>query len=641
VDPIVTVLRKLTVDDLNHWFGDRIVDRGKAYVKRVHDLSRTDDDTLVAWVTGTERYATSVRPNGTESFQHTCTCPYPWGSCKHVVAVILAAADRIRNGKCIPPLAPDHDFRQAFPADLEEDEPIGDERKGGSVNSPRRRIRKARADVAEILGGKSRNELSNLLLDLSGRFPQVRRHIVETEALAHGRVDELVRTLHSEIQSLTDEPVWYNAWSGEGSLPDLSQVDDRLRALADAGHGDEVLALGEELWVRGNAQVAQSNDEGETGMAIATCLEIVLSALPRSSLPPPQQLLWVIEKVLDDEYGLLGGARQFLDRRCYTRTHWRETAETLERQLEAIPKPRTPDFSSAYRRNRLLSEVLHAYTRAGWKDRVIPRLEVEADACRCYARLVDELLAVGDTKRARQWCIRGYANTVDEAPGTAAALQERLRMMAQQTREYDLVAAYRAQDFIRFPSRATYSELRKAAKKAKCWPTVREAVLRYLDTGKLPQPSGDREGNRAWPLPPPEVEPPRPGSRNVRSRFPDLNVLIEIAIMEARPNDVVELYHRLHKSTRRDGRTGVAVAQAVADTHPEVALAIWADTVTGLIDQVKPSAYEIAARHLRAMRKVYERIHRLDGWHALLDDLKRKHKAKRRLLAILDTLSTR
>ena len=35
--------------------------RGKGYVKRVDQLFRTEDNTLVAWVTGNERYATSAR----------------------------------------------------------------------------------------------------------------------------------------------------------------------------------------------------------------------------------------------------------------------------------------------------------------------------------------------------------------------------------------------------------------------------------------------------------------------------------------------------------------------------------------------------------------------------------------------------
>jgi uncharacterized Zn finger protein len=56
---IETILRKLDFDDLLHWAGEKIGNRGKSYVKHVDQLARTEDNALVAWVTGTERYATS------------------------------------------------------------------------------------------------------------------------------------------------------------------------------------------------------------------------------------------------------------------------------------------------------------------------------------------------------------------------------------------------------------------------------------------------------------------------------------------------------------------------------------------------------------------------------------------------------
>ena len=76
---IDTLLRKLTFDDLHDWAGEKILNRGKSYVKRVEQLSRTEDNSLVAWVTGSEQYATSVRIDGAGDFEYFCTCPYSWG----------------------------------------------------------------------------------------------------------------------------------------------------------------------------------------------------------------------------------------------------------------------------------------------------------------------------------------------------------------------------------------------------------------------------------------------------------------------------------------------------------------------------------------------------------------------------------
>lgn len=52
---IDTILRKLDLDDLLYWAGEKIVNRGKSHVKYVDQLARTEDNAIVAWVTGTKR----------------------------------------------------------------------------------------------------------------------------------------------------------------------------------------------------------------------------------------------------------------------------------------------------------------------------------------------------------------------------------------------------------------------------------------------------------------------------------------------------------------------------------------------------------------------------------------------------------
>ena len=639
MNSIDAILRKLTFDDLHDWAGEKILNRGKGYVKRVEQLSRTQDNTLVAWVTGTERYATSVRVEE-DDFECFCTCPYDWDPCKHAVAVILAAAEQVKGKKEIPLLGEDDDLCQTLFRDSEEESEWMDDEweEDDRTESARSSRTKAPVRVGKILHDKSRDELLDLLMDLSGRFPEVSQHIVESAQIASGQVDKLVRTLKSEIRNLTAEPSWYNPWRGEGNLPDYSHVENKLRALSDQGHADAVLQLGAELWTRGNAQVEQSDDEGETGMAIAKCLEAVMAALPNSSLSPPEQLLWTIDRMLEDEYALLDSAEKLLKRRSYTRAHWREVAHTLEARIEAMPRSRAAGFPGQYRRGQLLNTLLDAYRRAGWKDKIVPRLEDEAEVCQCYARLADELLAAGERERARHWCIRGYTHTAGESPGIASDLQGRLRAMAQKQRRYDLVAAYRAQNFLAQSSRGSYSELRKAAEKAKCWSAVRDAALRYLESGQFPA-SGKKTSNEAgWPLPAPEVEPPTAGKRRGYQRFPDLETLIDISIMEKRLDNVVDLYQRLRQTKRWGWETDKKVARAVADTHPDLALDIWKFIVDSLIAQVKPKAYEEAAVYLRLMEKVYIKNRRGADWQKLLGGLRSEHKAKRRLMRLLDTL---
>lgn len=627
---IRAMLQGLTFEDLREWAGAKILNRGKSYVKKVEQLSRTADGGLAAWVSGSETYATSAWRDADGGLESFCTCPYDRGTCKHAVVLVLVAAEQVKRQQEIPLLDPEDDLFLTLCGDSEDDdewEEAVDEREEAAA--PAQRKEKDGARVETILAGKSKEELIALLVDLAGRHPEVERRIRESEQMASGRVDKLVRSLRSEIRNITAEPAWYNSWKGEGNIPDYSHVREQLQALLDNGHADAVLKLGDELWTRGRDQVEQSHDEGETATAIADCLAVVLQALPQTSLTPPEQLLWVIDRQLEDEYSLLDSGEEVLLSRAYTQAHWREVAETLEARLDAMARPRSASFSDTYRRERVMNRLLDAYRRSGRPEKVIPLLEKEADACRSYGALVDALLAAGERDKARQWCIQGFNRTIAEAPGTAGGLQERLRKMAEAEKRFGLAAAYRAEDFFERPFRQTYVELRKTAEEIKAWPAVRACALKYLETGQRPEGNSVGEkGKASWPLPAPEVKRPRNKGERRYERFPNREMLIDVAILEERFDDVVELYQEFKKTTRWGGETGKAVAQAVAKTHPQVALDIWGAIVDDLIGQVKPKAYEEAAGYLRIMREVSEETARMADWEGLIVRLRVEHKVR-------------
>jgi uncharacterized Zn finger protein len=117
--------------------------------------------------------------------------------------------------------------------------------------------------------------------------------------------------------------------------------------------------------------------------------------------------------------------------------------------------------------------------------------------------------------------------------------------------------------------------------------------------------------------------------------FPNREMLIEIALLEKRHDDAVEIYQKLSTTRRWGWGIDEQLAQAVASSHPEMALQIWKNIADRLIGQVKPSAYQDAAVYLRCMRKVYEETGRLYDWKALIMRLRKEHKAKRRLQEVL------
>ena len=178
--------------------------------------------------------------------------------------------------------------------------------------------------------------------------------------------------------------------------------------------------------------------------------------------------------------------------------------------------------------------------------------------------------------------------------------------------------------------RQTFQECQKAAAKVKAWPKVREALLRYLETGEPPWQQ------KGWPLPDSGLELPKPESKN---RFPMVNDLIDIALLEKNPERVLYWYDRLPK--QRYGGYGVddhKVATAVQNHAPDRAVAIWKRKAERLIAQVKPKAYQEAGKYLRKAAKTMAREGKRDEWDRYLESLREQHARKIRLMEVLDGL---
>ncbi|MCL1981431.1 MAG: SWIM zinc finger family protein [Proteobacteria bacterium] len=637
-----TLLSELTYDDLDHWAGETIRGRGKAYINRVAGLHRTTRGELAAWVSGSENYATLVHLDEQGEYDWFCTCPYGNGPCKHAVAVILAAVRQCKRKRDIPLLSEEDELHQVLFSDL-EDKPY---RESGELASvPQRAFeggKREHSKVRKLLADKSREEMVEMVVRLAAYFPVVERALLEAEQLRSGRIEPLIRALRQEIGNLTKEPAWSSPWSDERDIPDYSHVHQQFALLLAAGHADVLLELGDELWRRGSEQVEQSDDEGETGEAIAGCLEIVFHALPASSLAKAEQLLWVIDRLLEDQYNLLQSGEKVLEDKRYGEGDWQQVATILAGRAETAKKgSQATTFSARQHRTGLQDRLVTAYQRSNQTEKIVPLLEKEVDQLGNYTQLTDLLIKAGDLERARQWCIHGFARSIQHRAGDAEGLQERLRRIAETQQQHGLVAAYRAEDFFHRPGLEGYKELRRATEKLTSWPTIRAGALGYLESGRRPDGSARKDEPLAWPLPAPEVRYPQEKPKGgPTGRFPNRPALIDIAIFEKRFDDVVALYQAMAKGSLGTAGVDETVAKAVAKTHPEAALAIWRRLVEGLIAQVKPKAYAEAGGFLRMMYKVFNERQRLAEWEALLAELRRTHKAKRRLLDVLDSIGT-
>ena len=629
---------KLNWDDLEQWAGSRVLSRGQGYHRshRVKELAQARTGALVAWVHGGQRYATEVDFEDGELIS-VCTCPYG-NNCKHAVAVVLEYLDHLKKKLEVPQVT-GQDQRLALLQGIDEEDPE-DRYEEEEIDSgplvPQKGAKSSVVDLKGFLEEQTKGQLITLLTDLSERYPNVREDLEDRQTLSKGSVKRIVAAVRKEIQALSSEPGWRNHWNDEGYTPDYSRVKGRLKSLLVKGHADEVIALGKELQEAGIRQVEMSHDEGETGMEISSCLDVVFQTLPQSSLSPIEQMLWVIDAELKDDYELCYGSESFWKKKQKA-SDWSAVADKLMQRLNEFDLARGEDnFSRNYRRDRLSNWIIEALENAGRHKEIIPLCEEEAVKTGSYTRLVDALRKAKRLEEAEQWIFRGIRATQKQWPGIAKQLKDTLREMREREGNWLKVAAFRTEDFLQSPSLHTFQDMKKAAEKAKVWPEVRAAALLYLETGKLPQ------SNPTWPLPQTGVKEDR---ETRKSEFPMADVLIDIAIEEKRPDEVLRWYDQ-RKSKKQifwggDGYQEDKIAGAVVDLYPDRAIAIWKNLAEKQIALTKPKAYEAAAIYLRKVYSLLKKLKREGEWKDYLLKLRQANARKTKFIEILNRVEGR
>ncbi|HZG68346.1 MAG TPA: hypothetical protein VEZ12_16500, partial [Herpetosiphonaceae bacterium] len=556
--------------------------------------------------------------------------------CKHAVAVVLAYREHLSGQRQLPTV-PDTDPRLVLLEDVADEDWNEEDSEDAEPSGPR-----TETPLRVFLEAQTAAQLIEMLEDLAERFPDVHAALEARRKLATGTAEELVRDVRRLIATTSAGPAWRNEWDGEGSIPDYAPVRDRLELLVGQGYADEVVSLGETLLKAGNEQVEQSHDQGETADQIGACMHVVFRALLQSSLEPSAQILWAIDALLRDDYGLCHGSDVVLNQ-AHTAKDWSIVADTLAERLRHLPAAAgREDFSRSYARERLSNWAIMALQRSGREDEVIPLAEREAELNGAYVRLVKLLVDAGRLIEAEQWIARGIAALGQSQLGTVGQLRDILRNVREQSGDWSRVAAMRADDFFEQPSMLTLLTLRVAAEHAGVWPAVRAAVMRYLETGEPPQATtrvlGDQE-IPAWPLP--ETGLPRPTQR-WPTQFPKIDLLIEIAADERQPDQVLYWYDR--RPAARGGWGDISVdeslvADAIAGAYPERAMAIWKKLAEAQIAQTQTRSYEVAVGYLRTLGELMARQGRADEWRRYIAELRQTNARKRRLVEMLERLN--
>lgn len=640
-------------DDVKKWAGRVIYKRGDDYHRsgRVEKPALTTDGALIAWVSGSERYATLVEvENG--DLSSLCTCPYDDSPpCKHAVALLLWYLEAKEKNRPIPTASPS-DERIAIIDDLlltcdpedeedEWDEEEAEEEPPARTHGVHGKNRGHESAANRFLSGSTKEALIEMIGEWSARFPEIADELAHRGRMSAGDTGALAAAIRREIMEITSQEAWYDHWRNVGSIPDYSRLKLRLGDLLETGDGNAVVRLGALLLERGSRQVETSSDEGDTASEITSCMEVVFRALSGTSMPAVDRMMWAIDAELKDSFDLCEGSAQFWARHEAAAADWSVVADKLLTRLGSMhPSASKERFSYDYARNQLVDWILRALENAKRKSEIVPLCEREAEISGSYPRLVKRLIDEGRDEDVEHWCRRGIKATVARQPGIANALRTSLREIREKNGDWLAAAAFRTEEFLDHPSLEAFQTLEKTARRAKVYPQVRTAILTFLETGR--PPTEDAE----WPLPETcgvekPLYPRRSGPLHSRHSeiFPLASTLIDIAIAEKRPDEALRWYD-VQKTRQPHGHIydENRLAGAVAERHPERAAALWKGLAERQIALTQPKAYSEAVLYLGKMRAVLEKQGEGERFTAYLRELRHAHLRKRRLIELLDQI---
>lgn len=587
-------LKALTLTDLERWAGRDILSRGQSYQRSGHvqNLTCTPQGKLMAQVRGSIRiYTTRVTLTAEGILTSKCTCPYD-DTCKHAVAVVLEYLEQAKQTLKVHSTA------------------------------------SSTLSVAAYLQSQTKEQLVELLEELAESHFPVAKVLQDRCTLVSAGPKEIIAAIKQKLTHIDDQTEW------DEGVANVTYLKQRLETLLAMGYVNEAVGIGEELLSVGNRYV-EANTEEYLHSEIADCMTLIFQALPRSSMSLVEQMLWVVDMELDDEYDLCGGAHTFWQG-SFSTEDWSKAADALLKRLKNLSSKSKENYSATYQLDRLISYATKMLRQAGREAEIIPLYQQQwlGKTPRSYLNFVELLKEAGRTEEALSWISQGIAATEKTAAGIAKQLRDIFQEIQEQSDNWAQVTALIAEDFFNFPSPANFMKLQDSAKRINAWPAIRTAALHYLETGHLPLDS------ESWPLPPVAIkQSPR---ESASMKFPDLVTLIELAIAEKRPNDVMYWYTKMTVTPQRWlYKTLVEkVAKAVIATHPDEAISILKNIAEQLIASTTVPAYHEAATYLQPIRSSLLESGRLEEWRNYVQQLRQKNSRKHKLLAILDALES-
>ena len=596
---------------LDNWAGETIVERGRKYQRsgKVKELVYLKDGRLGAVVSGTRTYLVAISFSDGE-IESDCTCPFEF-DCKHAVAAVLEYRQRSETGQIVEVSADKKYDVLGWHGDQ-----CGNQQAAAEIA----------AKLETWFRGQTADQLTALLMSICRDHADIAAEFIDIIDLKSGHSSKLLQKIKAQARRLIESsPDWEDEYDAP---PDYSALLKAMKQALPFGLADDLLDVIGHILGGLQEQVQIYDRNGEFASDVEPCYSMAVEILRATTLDPAEKMLWVVDQIIADQYELTAPLEEYFNEK-HPADSWSEVADDL---LERLKKSKPNAASRSWGRDQLSNFAIHALEESGRQDEIIPLCEQEASLTKSYVRLVRRLMEVGRTEDAERYIAKGVADTYKDSPGIASSLRKLRLQILSARKDWAGVITHHVCEFVEEPSTSDYGEAKKAATKMKLWPQIRPLLLEYLQSGALPWQQ------KGWNLPAPDKAELLRNDR-WRKKFPEVETLVEIAILEKNPAEVAKWHDRFPKKERYGfNDLELEIAEAVKKHDPGRSLSIWKRLAEAEIAQTRPAAYQIAGKYLKKAGQLMADLKREPEWRDYVVKLRAANARKKRLMEVLDAL---
>ncbi|PWR76338.1 SWIM zinc finger domain-containing protein [Methanospirillum stamsii] len=619
--------RDLTYEDLNTWFGQKTVSRGKSYQKggQVVNVYQIADDVLCGEVQGSELYHTVVSLSGNRT--STCSCPVEI-DCKHGVALILEYLNQIKQGTTISK-PPSNEYAKKYKPLLSSE--------SESHDLPILSFQHEKPVTKDYLKTLSKDKLIDIILSSIEGSRNIEVYLDRRQKMEKSSPESSIDAIIAEIDEVTSEELDYSDWydMDEDDAPDYSGILESFNVLLEEKRYADLIRLGLILLQKANHQVEMDDENGTISSRIYDCIAVVAEAIESSDLPQYQKLLYAIEFLQADEYSLADDIRDFFNR-SHPESEWSKVADKLLKEQNS--KKIKEGYPPSYRKKSQADWIEMALEKSGRTNEAIGFSRILAEKEGRILEFIELLDHTNHKREAIEW-IKKTVNQKPQDPHRVVLFLHKMKKIFEESGDWLMMTALDTEDFFRDPRIGGYKQMIASAKKADIADSLMPYIQDYLKEGTIP--SSAKNGSII-----PGVLPETGvvlGNRYARVNPPVKPILLEIALDSNDPDGVLEWYDPNESRIRYGSITSPddRIADVLAEKYPENAIDIWKKQATQIINMKVPDHYHFAVQYLMKIRDISVKTGKTAEFSEYLQNIKTEHARKKRFIQELSVLEGR